>query len=173
MKKFRISIIAVATLLAGFGMTACSEANEYEDSNTDNPSWIVGYTDTTTISHPESLESTKWVRGEDLKKNAYGKVIQGFVESLDFVSADSVAVKMSQGVTEGTWNDESNTAKLPYYEYTYSSKTGNLQILQRNVSNGKVTKKAIFIGVVVKGKKEIITLVHYGDSPAQTYLVKE
>ena len=150
MKKFRISIIAVATLLAGFGMTACSEANEYEDSNTDNPSWIVGYTDTTTISHPESLESTKWVRGEDLKKNAYGKVIQGFVESLDFVSADSVAVKMSQGVTEGTWNDESNTTKLPYYEYTYSSKTGNLQILQRNVSNGKVTKKAIFIGVVVK-----------------------
>ena len=164
MKKFRISIIAVATLLAGFGMTACSEANEYEDSNTDNPSWIVGYTDTTTISHPESLESTKWVRGEGLKKNAYGKEIQGFVESLDFVSADSVAVKMSQGVTEGTWNDES---------YTYSSKTGNLQILQRNVSNGKVTKKAIFIGVVVKGKKEIITLVHYGDSPAQTYLVKE
>ena len=162
MKKFRISIIAVATLLAGFGMTACSEANEYEDSNTDNPSWIVGYTDTTTISHPESLESTKWVRGEGLKKNAYGKEIQGFVESL-----------MSQGVTEGTWNDESNTAKLPYYEYTYSSKTGNLQILQRNVSNGKVTKKAIFIGVVVKGKKEIITLVHYGDSPAQTYLVKE
>lgn len=173
MKKFRISIIAVATLLVGFGMTACSEANEYEDSNTDNPSWIAGYTDTTTVSHPESLDNTKWVRGTGLKKNAFGEEIQGFVESLEFVSADSVAVKMSQGVTEGTWNDESNTTKLPYYEYTYSSKTGNLQILQRNVSNGKVTKKAIFIGVVVKGKKEIITLVHYGDSPAQTYLVKE
>lgn len=173
MKKFRISIIAVVALLIGFSMTACSEANEYEDSNTDNPSWIKGYTDTTTISHPESLANTKWVRGVGLKKNVYGEDIQGFVESLDFVSADSVAVKMSKGATEGTWNDESNTEKLPYYEYTYSSTTGNIEILQRTENKGKVTKKAIFIGVAVEGTKEVITLVHYGDSPAQTYLVKE
>lgn len=174
MKTFKKSIFAAWAVVAGLSLTtACDDANEYEDANTANPSWVSHYNDSTAVPHPETLANTRWVRGTGIKKNAYGQEVQGFVESLDFVSADSVAVKMSQGVTEGTWNDESNTAKLPYYEYTYSSKTGNLQILQRNVSNGKVTKKAIFIGVVVKGKKEIITLVHYGDSPAQTYLVKE
>ena len=173
MKKFKISIMAVVASLMGLGMASCSDANEYEDSYTDNPSWITGYTDSTAIAHPESLANTKWVRGVGLKRNAFGEDIQGFVESLDFVSTDSVSVKMSQGATEGTWNDESNTEKLPLYEYTYSSTTGNLEILQRNENKGKVTKKAIFIGVVVSGTKEVITLVHYGDSPAQTYLVRE
>ena len=159
------TIWSAAILVLGLGLTSCSDANEYEDSNTNNPQDAEQY--------PETIDGTTWVRGTGMKYSALGEEIQGFVDTLQFFSADSVYVKMSQGVTEGTWNDESNTAKLPYYEYTYSSKTGNLQILQRNVSNGKVTKKAIFIGVVVKGKKEIITLVHYGDSPAQTYLVKE
>ena len=173
MKKiFRNSVLAAAALLA-VGLASCSDANEYEDANTDNPSWVEGYTDSLQIAHPDSLAGTKWVRGSGLKTNAYGEEVQGFVESLDFVKADSVAVKMSQGSTQGTWVDESNTENLPLYEYSYSATTGRIQILQRNVNGGKVTKKAIFVGTAVSGQREIITIVHYGDTPSQTYLVKQ
>ena len=91
--------------------------------------------------------------------NAYGKEVQGFVESLNFVSADSVAVKMSQGTTEGTWVDDSNTEKLPLYEYDYSAATGKLKIKQRVENKGKVTKNDIFEGVAVVGQPETITIV--------------
>jgi hypothetical protein len=175
MKTFKKSIFAAFAVVAGISLTtACSDANEYEDAYTDNPSWIENYTDSTKIAHPESLANTKWVRGTGIKQSAFGQEVQGFVESLDFVSADSVAVKMSQGTTtDGTWVDDSNTEKIPLYEYTYSATTGNIQILQRNVNKGQVTKTAIFVGVAVNGTWDVITLIHYGDTPVQTYLVKQ
>ena len=174
MNKFKKSIFAAFAVVAGISLTtACTDANEYEDTNTDNPSWVNNYNDSTAVPHPETLASTTWVRGTGIKTNAYGEQVQGFVESLNFVSADSVAVKMSQGSTEGTWVDDSNTEKLPLYEYTYSESTGRIQILQRTVNKGTVTKKAIFVGVAVIGKQETITMVHYGDTPAQTYLVRQ
>ena len=133
-----------------------------------------GYTDSLKISHPESLASTRWVRGTGLKTNAYGEEVQGFVESLNFVSADSVSVKMSQGTTEGTWPDESNTEATPLYEYKYNNTTGALEILKRVVNDkGAVTKQTIFQGVASDGKQTVLTIVHFGDSPIQTYLVKQ
>ena len=175
MITFKKSIFAAFAVVAGISLTtACSEANEFEDANTTNPSWVDNYNDSLSIPHPESVANTHWLRGSGIKKNVYGEEVQGFVESLNFVSADSVAVKMSQGVTEGTWVDESNTNALPYYEYTYSSNTGRIEILKRVVDDkGKVSKTAIFTGVAVSGSKEIITLAHFGDTPVQTYLVKQ
>ena len=164
--------MVVGAALLAVGISSCSDANEFEDTNTNNPSWVDNYNDSTAVPHPESLANTTWVRG-NIKSNAYGETVQGFVESLNFVSTDSVAVKMSQGSTEGTWVDESNTEKLPLYEYTYSTATGRIQILQVLNNNGKITKKAIFIGVAVNGRQDVITIVHYGDTPAQTYLVKQ
>ena len=166
MKIFRMTMIAMAALTMGLAIASCSDANEYEDADTNNPSW-------STTSHPASLASTTWVRGTGIKTNAYGQEVQGFVESLNFVSTDSVSVKMSQGTTEGTWVDDSNTEKLPLYEYDYSATTGKVQILQRTVNKGQVTKKAIFVGVAVSSTQDVITIVHYGDTPAQTYLVKQ
>ena len=174
MNKFKKSIFAAFAVVAGISLTtACSDANEFEDTNTNNKSWVINYNDSMAVPHPETLASTKWVRGTGIKQNAYGQEVQGFVESLDFVSADSVAVKMSQGTTEGTWVDDSNTEKLPLYEYSYSESTGRIQILQRTENKGTVTKKAIFVGVAVSGQQEAITMVHYGDTPSQTYLVKQ
>jgi hypothetical protein len=154
-------------LLTGFGLCSCTEANEYVDTPTDNPSW-------SSASHPESLASTKYVRATGIKVSAFGQEVQGFVESLDFVSADSVSVKMSQGVTEGTWTDESNTEKVPLYAYTYNTLDGKIEI-SKSVKDdkGKVSKTVIFIGSAVSGEKELITIVHHGDTPAQTYLVKQ
>lgn len=169
MKKFKITMMAAVALLMGVSMVSCSDANEYEDTNTDNPSWANG-----TVTHPETVANTKWVRGTGLKTNAYGQEIQGFVESLDFVTADSVAVKMSQGTTDGTWVDESNTEENPYYEYKYSEKSGKVQILKRVVDDkGKVSKTEIFTGIAVVGNKQVMTVTHYGDTPVQTYLVKQ
>lgn len=160
--------------MMGICLTSCSDANEYEDAFTDNPSWVEGYTDSLQISHPESLAGTRWVRSSGLKANAYGEEVQGFVESVNFVSADSVNVKMSQGTTEGTWTDESNTEKTPLYEYKYNSKTGTVDILKTVVNDNKsVTKQTIFQGIAVEGKQTVLTIVHYGDSPIQTYLVKQ
>ena len=175
MITFKKSIFAAFAVVAGISLTtACSDANEFEDANTTNPSWVDNYNDSLSIPHPETVANTHWLRGSGIKKNAYGEEVQGFVESLNFVSADSVAVKMSQGVTEGTWVDESNTNALPYYEYTYSSNTGRIEILKRVVDDkGKVSKTAIFTGVAVSGSKEIITLAHFGDTPVQTYLEKQ
>lgn len=173
-KLFRNTWIAMAALTMGLAIASCGDANEYEDTNTANPSWVDHYNDTIPVSHPETLAGTNWVRGSGMKKNAYGEEIQGFVESLNFVDADSVSVKMSQGVTEGTWTDESNTEELPLYEYTYSETTGNIAII-KSVKNdkGAISKVTIFTGVAVSGKQEVITIVHYGDTPVQTYLVKQ
>lgn len=175
MKLFRNIMLAAMTLLFGASMvSSCSDANDYEDTNADNPSWVNGYNDSLKIAHPETVANTKWVRGKGLKTNAFGDDVQGFVESLDFVSADSVAVKMSQGATQGTWVDESNTEATPYYEYTYSNTTGRVEILKMTKDDkGKVSKTTIFIGVAVQGKREVLTIVHYGDTPVQTYLVKQ
>ena len=155
-------------------LASCSDANEYEDTNTANPSWVDGYTDSLNIPHPEIIAGTRWVRATGIKTNAFGQEVQGFVESVNFVSADSAAVKMSQGVTEGTWVDESNTDRLPYYEYTYSNVTGKVEILKLTKNDkGAVTKSAIFRGIAVSGNREVLTLAHFGDTPVQTYLVKQ
>jgi hypothetical protein len=168
MNTIKKSIFAVFAVVAGLSLTtACSDANEYENANTNNPAW--------SGSHPEDLTGTKWVRGSGIKYNAYGQEVQGFVESLDFVKADSVAVKMSEGITSGTWKDDSNTEGTPYYEYKYSNVTGTVEILMESKNDkGAVTKTTIFTGVaVISGTKEIITLSHFGDIPVQTYLVKQ
>lgn len=174
MYMYRKSLIALMAIVLAVGITSCSDANEYEDAITQNPSWVDNYTDSLKISHPQSIANTRWVRTTGLKVNAYGEEVQGFVESLDFVSADSVAVKMSEGVTAGTWVDESNTEALPYYEYTYSEITGRVEILKRIVDDkGKVSKSAIFTGVAVNGKREVLTVAHFGDTPVQSYLVRQ
>lgn len=168
-------MIAATALLLGAGLaSSCSDANEYEDANTNNPSWVNGYNDTLKVAHPESLDGTKWFRADGRKYSAFGQQVQGFVESLDFARPDSVAVKMSQGTTEGTWTDESNTENLPYYEYSYSAKTGRLDILKLvRDEKGNISKSAVFEGIAVSGQQDVITLVHYGDTPVQTYLVKQ
>ena len=162
-------------VVAGLSLTtACSDANEYEDASTDNPSWVKGYNDSLQVAHPESLANTKWVRASGFKANAYREEVQGFVESLNFATADSVSVKMSQGATEGTWTDESNTDAQPYYEYSYSAKTGNLEILKLvRDDKGNISKSAVFVGIATSTDREILTVVHYGDTPVQTYLVKQ
>ena len=162
-------------VVAGISLTtACGDANEYEDTNTDNPSWVKNYNDSVQVAHPETLAKTRWVRGSGMKKNAFGEEVQGFVESLNFITADSVSVKMSQGATEGTWTDESNTEIQPYYEYTYSAKTGRLEILKLvRDEKGNISKSAVFVGIADAGEREILTVVHYGDTPVQTYLVKQ
>ena len=172
MKTLIISIAAIAATAAT--IASCSDANEYEDTNTSNPSWVNRYNDSTKVAHPESLANTKWTRGKGLKVNAYGEEIQGFVESLDFVTEDSVSVKMSEGTTKGTWKDDSNTEKTPRYEYTYSNVTGAISILKLTKDDkGTVSKTTIFSGVATSEKKEVITIAHFGDTPLQTYLVKE
>jgi len=175
MKTFKKSIFAAWALVAGISLTtACSEANEFEDTETLNPSWVEAYTDSLTIGHPESLANSKWVRGTGLKVNAYGEEVQGFVESLNFATADSVSVMMSQGTTEGTWTNESNTEAQPYYEYSYSASTGRLEILKLvRDDKGNISKSAVFVGIAVSGKREVITLAHFGDTPVQTYLVRQ
>ena len=167
-------MIAMAALLMGVAVASCSDANEYEDTDTANPTWVKGYTDSLKIAHPETVAGTRWVRASGLKTNAFGQEVQGFVESVSFVSADSASVKMSKGVTEGTWVDESNTNALPYYEYTYSNVTGKVEILKQTKNDkGATTKSAIFTGIVVSGDREVLTLAHFGDTPVQTYLVKQ
>lgn len=162
-------------VVAGISLTtACSDANEFEDVNTDNPSWVPNYNDSLAIAHPETLASTRWVRANGVKLNAYGEEVQGFVESLNFATADSVSVKMSQGASQGTYTDESNTEAQPYYEYTYSNTTGRVEILKLvRDDKGNISKSAVFVGVAVSGTKETITIAHFGDTPTQTYLVRQ
>ena len=88
MNTFKKSIVAGVfyLLLLSFSpllLTSCSDANEYEDAYTNNPSWVDGYTDSLKIAHPQTLANTSWVRGSGLKVNAYGEDIQGFVESMN------------------------------------------------------------------------------------------
>ena len=60
------------------------------------------------------------------------------------------------------------------YEYTYSAQTGKFEILRVvKDDKGNKTNSKILIGVAVNGKEEGITVVHYGDTPCQTYLTKE
>ena len=162
-------------VVAGISLTtACSDANEFEDVNTDNPSWVTNYNDSLAIAHPETLASTRWVRANGVKLNAYGEEVQGFVESLNFATADSVSVKMSQGASQGTYTDESNTEAQPYYEYSYSNTTGRVEILKLvRDDKGNISKSAVFVGVAVSGTKETITIAHFGDTPTQTYLVRQ
>lgn len=174
MKIFKKTMIACMAALVGVSIASCSDANEYEDARTDNPSWVDRYTDSLNISHPETVANTKWVRATGIKKNAYGEEIQGFVESIHFVSADSVAVKMSEGATAGTWVDDSNNEEIPYYEYKYTSNTGTVEIIKMIVDEkGARSPKTVFTGVAVSDKQEVLTVVHYGDTPVQTYLVKQ
>ena len=163
MKTFKNITMAAVSLLMGISFTACSDATEYKDAKTNNPSFG--------NSHPESVVNTKWVRGSGIKFNAEGKEIQGFVESMEFISEAEVVVKMSQGVTEGTWLDESNTEAMPTYKYTYSNTTGNIEI-KKTVKDdkGKVSDVEVFRAVV---SDNILTIAHYGDVPLQTYLVKQ
>lgn len=167
MKMFKKTMFVCMAALIGVGIASCSDANEYEDARTDNPSWVDNYTDSLDIPHPETLANTKWVRATGVKKNAFGKEVQGFVESVHFVSEDSVEVKMSQGATEGTWTDDSNTEAMPLYYCKYTSNTGRIEI--RKAASSAI----IFEGIAVVGKQETITICHYGDTPVQTYLVKQ
>lgn len=174
MKLFNKSILAGAAVLMGICFASCNDANEYEDAYTDNPSWVDNYTDSLKITHPETLTSTKWVRGSGLKVNVYGEEVQGFVESLEFISDAAVVVKMSEGVTSGTWIDESNTEFLPSYEYKYSNITGTVEILKETRDEkGKVSKTTIFKAIAVSGKQDMMTVAHYGDTPVQSYLVRQ
>lgn len=175
MKMFKNTMLVCMAALIGAGIASCSDANEFEDARTDNPSWVDHYNDTLNIPHPETLAATKWTRATGIKKNVYGEEIQGYVESIDFVSEDSVAVKMSVGtVTGGMGADDSNTEELPYYYYEYSSRTGTVDIMKTTYDDKKVpTRTTIFTGVAVLGKKEMLTIVHFGDTPVQTYLVKQ
>lgn len=167
MKTFRKPVIVLMAVAMAVGLASCTDANEYDDANTDNPSW-------SDASHPESLANTKYVRTSGIKTNAYGEDVQGFVESLTFVSADSVSVKMSEGATQGEWTDESNTDRVPLYEYTYNTADGKIEIKKTvKDDNGKVSKTVIFTGTALSSNRELITIVHFGDTPAQTYLVKQ
>lgn len=164
MKTFRNTLMAAVALFMGISLTACSDANEYKDADTNNPTF-----DTT---HPETVDGTKWVRGSGIKYNVNGQEVQGFVESLDFtVEADEngtqqVEVKMSEGVTKGTWLNDAGT-----YEYTYSHVTGKIDILKSVTDDkGKVSKSVLFTGIV---NSNVLTLAHFGDTPIQTYLVKQ
>lgn len=179
MKAFKKTYFTVAALLFGCCLTACEDANEYEDAHTNNPAWAGDYSESKEYTHPESLANTYWVRGKGMKFNAYGEEIQGYVESIDFIDESSVVVKMSQGVlpssmkNTATWLDDSNTSAIPQYEYKYSSVTGNIEILKQvKDDKGKVSKVTIFIGRAVKGSSRVvITISHFGDTPVQTYLV--
>lgn len=174
MKKLYNILICSVALTIAFGVYSCKDANEYKDARTDNPSWVTNYNDSMTIPHPVTIANTKWLRGSGLKINVQGKEVQGFVESLDFFSADSVVVKMSQGVTEGTWTDDSNTEAIPSYEYTYSEITGKVEIMKMvKDDKGKVSKVVIFTGVAVEGSPTVLTMTHYGDIPVQTYLIRQ
>jgi hypothetical protein len=69
MNTIKKSILAAFALVAGISLTTgCSDANEYVDTDTSNPSWVDNYTDSLSIPHPESLASTRWVRGSGIKK---------------------------------------------------------------------------------------------------------
>ena len=168
MKLFNKSLLACAALLLSLGFVACEDANKFENSRTDNPAF--GET------HPDSLALQVWVRGEGIKFNAYGKEVQGYVESMDFYTKDSVVVTMSKGKTDGTMGaDDSNSRKNPY-EYTYVKETGTLKILKEvKDDKGNISKIELFSGVAVSDVKygAILTVVHYGDIPAQTYLVRK
>lgn len=181
MKTYKFGILSLAlAFLAGLGLASCDDADEYKDAQTDNPSYVDNYNDSTKVAHPDSLAATSWVRGQGMKFNAYGHEIQGYVESIVF-EKDSCTVKMSKPAnanediaSTAIWTDESNTAETPKYEYTYSPYTGVVEILKKTEDDKhRVTKKTIFTCVATIGTKEVLTVSHFGDIPSQTYLVKQ
>ena len=182
MKQFKMSILLVAALVV-CAFSACSDANEYADADTNNPSWVPSYNDSTVVPHPESLAGTTWVRGTGLKYNAYGEEVQGFVESLVFETDSSyVTVRMSEGVTKSdntvfVWKNKPTTGEEfteDLYEYSYSSVTGRIEILGLvKADNGQVSKQTLFSGTAVTGTQNVITIAHFGDTPIQTYLVRK
>ena len=92
MNTFKKSIVAGVLSSLLVSLSSCSDANEYEDAFTDNPSWVEGYTDSLKIAHPESLASTTWVRGSGLKTNAYGQEVQGvlFAKLMNLLSKEKI-----------------------------------------------------------------------------------
>lgn len=179
MKSFKISIVAFVALFAGISFVACTDANEYEDVNTSNKSFVNGYTDSLKIDHPETLANTSWVRGNGIKVNAYGEEVQGYVESIEFDEEGTVVVKMSKGSipssmsATATWKDDSNTESTPKYDYSYNSETGAIEISITEIINKKPTKNVLFTAIVTNVTNPVMTVSHYTDTPSQTYLVKK
>ena len=173
MKALKKSIFALLAILMGVCFTACSDANEYEDSYTDNMAWG--------SLHPKSLEGTSWVRANGAKVNAYGEEVQGFVEAVNFISETECVVKMSKGIVPESmknsvvWVDDSNTEDLPFYEYNYNNTTGEINIMKVTTdSKGKVSKTSLFIAVAnIGGFGPMMTVSHFGDTPSQSYLTKK
>lgn len=187
MKLISKTIFLSGLFLAGMCFASCDNDVDYEDTNTNNPSFVPNYNDSTQVVHPESLANSTWQRGSGIKFNVYGQEIQGYVESLAF-EQDSVVVKMSEpatianlgdGANTYKWTDDSNTAKAPKYEYTYSSTTGRVEIIKMVKNDkGAISKTAIFTGIAVSGTFkgspiDVLTVSHFGDTPSQTYLVKQ
>lgn len=171
MKNINKYLFIFSFILSATCLMSCEEANEFEGTNTDNPTFAKDWEN---APHPESLAGTTWVRGTNMKTNVYGEEVQGYVESMNFYREDSVIVKMSEGTTKGTWVDDSNTKANPHYEYVYTETTGKIEVKKEEKDDkGKVSKTIIFTAVAVTGKKDVMTVAHYGDTPVQTYLVKQ
>lgn len=181
MKTLKIFALAALTLLAGVTLGSCSDACDYLDTETDNPSWVPNYNDSTKVPHPAALTGTTWVRQSGLKTNAFGEDVQGFVESIQFVKEDSCVVKMSEpqfpahfNSSNITWVDESNTEATPLYFYAYSDVTGAFTVKKTVIDDkNKVSLVDILSGVAVSGSRNVITVAHFGDTPTQSYLVQK
>lgn len=185
MKLIKISSVLAGLFLGGLALASCSDANEYKDYNSDNPSFVPNYTDSTSVEHPDSLAGYTYERAAGIKTNAFGKDIEGYVEKIVFES-DSAIVTMSvdsatinQIPNTYTWYDDSNTDETPKYEYTYSATTGNIEILKKVTDDkGNVSKSTAFTGVALTGTYknepiEVLVVSHYGDVPSQTYLIRQ
>lgn len=179
-------------LLIAVTLCSCSDACEYKDTDTNNPSWIEeAFNDSVNVPHPDNLNNTLWVRTPGMKKNVYGQDILGYVDTLYFKhdetnNTDSVHIMMNKEIgienDNYTMTDESNDTLYgkgtnQFYECTYSNITGKVEVLKRvEDEKGKVSKSTIFTGIAVistRNSREVMTICHYGDVPVQTYLVKQ
>lgn len=183
MKTFKKSVLAIFAVAVAAVFTACSDANEYGDSNTTNPTWG--------SEHPASISGSVWNRTAGLKTNAYGQDVMGYVASVDFYREDSCIVAMSDKDANGNkintdaqgkdlfstavWVDDSNSESLPRYSYEYNETSGALSIFKVTYdSKNKATKTVVFTGVVAESNgKAVMTISHTSDTPSQTYLVKK
>lgn len=169
MKTLKKSILVFAAIFMGVCFAACTDANEYEDTDTSNP--------TMGDSHPETIESSTWVRAQGVKFNAYGEEIQGYVDTLKFISDTEVIVSMSEGKIPESMKptkqmvDDSNDESNPTYEYTYNNNNGEINIQKVTVnSKGAVSKTTLFLGVA---SGNYVVVSHFGDTPSQSYLVRK
>lgn len=169
MKAIKKSIIAIAAVALAVCSTACTDACDYLDNDTNNPSFGK--------NHPESITGSVWNRAA-LKKNADGQTVMGYVEKLDFFKEDSVNVVMSDTLANGskinvgadgkslfstaTWKNESAG-----YKYEYNHDSGALDIFEVDKKGSRTTK---FSAVVTA---DVIVISHTTDVPSQTYLKKE